>query len=38
MAATIAAAVFSGHCYAREFGETIDPDGVPFRRERIAVG
>src|SRR3546814_7028381 len=36
--ATIAAAVFAGHRYAREFGEVIDPDVVPFRRERIAVG
>jgi dimethylamine/trimethylamine dehydrogenase len=32
---TIAAAVHSGHRYAREFGETIDPDVAPFRRERI---
>ena len=32
---TIAAAVYSGHRYARELGETIDPDTVPFRRERI---
>jgi dimethylamine/trimethylamine dehydrogenase len=32
---TIAAAVFSGHRYAREFGETIDPDVVPFRREAV---
>jgi dimethylamine/trimethylamine dehydrogenase len=36
--ATIAAAVFAGHRYAREFGETIDPDVVPFKREAIAVG
>jgi dimethylamine/trimethylamine dehydrogenase len=35
--ATIAAAVYAGHRYAREFGETIDPDAVPFKRERIAV-
>jgi dimethylamine/trimethylamine dehydrogenase len=33
---TIAAAVHSGHRYAREFGETIDPDVAPFRRESIA--
>jgi dimethylamine/trimethylamine dehydrogenase len=32
---TIAAAVHSGHRYAREFGETIDPDAAPFRRERV---
>ena len=36
--ATVAHAVFAGHRYAREFGEVIDPDGVPFRRERIPVG
>jgi dimethylamine/trimethylamine dehydrogenase len=36
--ATIAAAVYAGHRYAREFGEVIDPDMVPFRREAIAVG
>ena len=36
--ATIAAAVFAGHRYAREFGEVIDPDVVPFRREAIVVG
>jgi len=35
---TIAAAVYAGHRYAREFGETIDPDAVPFRREAIVVG
>ncbi len=33
----IAAAVFSGHRYAREFGEVIDPDIPPFKREKIAV-
>jgi dimethylamine/trimethylamine dehydrogenase len=32
---TIAAAVHSGHRYAREFGEKIDPDVAPFRRECI---
>ena len=32
---TIAAAVYSGHRYAREFGEITDPDVVPFRRERV---
>src|SRR3546814_4511508 len=36
--ATIAAAVFAGHRYAREFGETVDPDAVAFKRERIVVG
>jgi dimethylamine/trimethylamine dehydrogenase len=35
--ATIAAAVYAGHRYAREFGEVIDPDAVPFRREAIMV-
>jgi dimethylamine/trimethylamine dehydrogenase len=35
--ATIAAAVYAGHRYAREFGEVIDPDAVPFRREAIAT-
>jgi dimethylamine/trimethylamine dehydrogenase len=35
--ATIAAAVFAGHRYGREFGEVIDPDVVPFRREAIAT-
>jgi hypothetical protein len=34
---TIAAAVFAGHRYARDFGETIDPDVVPFKREAIVV-
>jgi len=33
---TIAAAVYSGHRYARELGEPI-PEGVPFRRELIAL-
>ena len=33
----IAAAVYSGHRYAREFGEDIDPDVTPFKREAIAV-
>ena len=27
----IAAAVYEGHRYARELGEDIDPDGVPFK-------
>ena len=35
---TLAAAVYAGHRYAREFGEVIDPDAVSFRREAIALG
>jgi dimethylamine/trimethylamine dehydrogenase len=31
----IAQAVFAGHLAAREFGEDIDPDGTPFRIERV---
>ena len=34
---TIAAANFSGHLFAQEFGETVDPDNVPFRREDLAA-
>ena len=30
---TIAAAVYSGHLFAREFGEDIDIDQVPYQRE-----
>jgi len=33
---TIAAAVYSGHRYARELGEDL-PEGVPFRRELPAL-
>lgn len=33
----LAAAVYSGHRFAQEYGETIDPDIVPFRREEIQV-
>ncbi|MDH3741163.1 MAG: NADH:flavin oxidoreductase, partial [Hyphomicrobiales bacterium] len=33
----IAAAVYSGHRFARELGEEIDPDATPFKRETIAV-
>ncbi len=33
---TIAAAIYSGHRYARELGEPV-PEGVPFRRELIAL-
>ena len=32
----IAAANYSGHLYARGFGEDIDPAEVPFRREDVA--
>lgn len=35
--ATIAAAVHSGHGYARNFGTVVDPDAVPFRREIVPV-
>jgi dimethylamine/trimethylamine dehydrogenase len=35
---TVAAAVYAGHRYAREFGEAIDPDVTPFKREAIVVG
>ena len=35
--ATIAAAVHSGHRYARDFGRTIDTSEVPFLRETIMV-
>ena len=35
--ATIAAAVYGGHRYAREFGTDVDPDVPPFRREAIQV-
>ena len=33
----IAQSVFAGHLAAREFGELLDPDAVPFRRERASV-
>jgi dimethylamine/trimethylamine dehydrogenase len=32
--ATIAAAVYEGHRYARELDTEVDPDAVPFFRER----
>ena len=35
--ATIAAAVYSGHRYARELDEEIDPDAVPFERELTEI-
>jgi dimethylamine/trimethylamine dehydrogenase len=31
--AMIVHAVYAGHRYARELGETIDPDGLPFLRQ-----
>ena len=34
---TIAAAVHSGHTYARNFGTEVDRDGVPFKREPIGL-
>jgi dimethylamine/trimethylamine dehydrogenase len=33
----IAHAVFAGHLAAREFGDVVDPDVVPFRRERFTL-
>ena len=36
--ATIAAAVYAGHRCAREFGEEIDADAVPFKREYVEAG
>ena len=33
--ATIAAAVYEGHRYARELDTEVDPDAVPFKRERF---
>jgi dimethylamine/trimethylamine dehydrogenase len=33
--ATIAAAVYEGHRYARELDTMTDPDAVPFKRERF---
>ena len=35
--ATIAAAVYEGHRYARGLDAPFDPDAVPFKRERIEV-
>ncbi|MCY4219347.1 MAG: FAD-dependent oxidoreductase, partial [Gammaproteobacteria bacterium] len=34
---TIAAAIYSGHLYARDFNEQIDIDEVPYRREFIEI-
>jgi len=33
----IAQAIFSGHLAAREFDEQIDPDGTPFKVERVIL-
>ena len=33
----IAAAIYEGHRYAREFDTEIDPDGVPFKRTRYKI-
>ena len=33
----IAAAVYLGHRYARELDAPVDPDGVPFQRERHVI-
>jgi dimethylamine/trimethylamine dehydrogenase len=30
-------ATYAGHRAAREFGETIDPDQFPFKRELVFV-
>jgi dimethylamine/trimethylamine dehydrogenase len=35
---TIAAAIYAGHRYARELGEIIDRDAVPFKREMVELG
>ena len=35
--ATIAAAVYEGHRFAREFDQDIDVDAVPFKREYVEV-
>ncbi len=34
---SVAAAVYEGHRYARDLGETLDPDVAPFRREIRAL-
>ncbi len=36
--ATIAAAVYDGHRYARELDGEVDPDAVPFKRGRFDLG
>ncbi len=35
--ATIAAAVYEGHRFAREFDENVDIDHVPFKREYVEI-
>ena len=35
--ATVAAAVYEGHRYARELGAPPDPDRAPFRRQHLAL-
>ena len=35
--ATIAAAVYEGHRFAREFDQDVDVDAVPFKREYVEV-
>ena len=35
--ATIAAAVYEGHRFAREFGHKVDSDVVPFKREYVEI-
>ena len=30
-------ATYAGHRFAREFGEAIDPDRMPYRRELVFV-
>ncbi len=35
--ATIAAAIYEGHRFAREFGNELAEDAVPFKREYVAV-
>ena len=34
---TIAAAVYAGHLYARDFNESMDIDEVPYRREYTEI-
>ena len=34
---TIAAAVYEGHRFAREFDRTADVDAVPFKREYVEI-
>ena len=34
----IAAAIYSGHQFARQYGDAVNPDSTPFKREFIEVG